>query len=243
MQTQMDELGYENVFIGTVEGEPEDTSCEAVIEKVNKAGYKKVVLRPLMVVAGDHAHNDMAGDDEDSWKSLFEASAFFDQIDCQVEGLGSIEAVQQIYVSHTADAMAAEGLAPAGAKEDAAALEIGSYQAKFTTDSSMFHVNETNEDLGLLTVSEDGMMIHVSLAGTGILNLFPGTAEEAQAEGAQLLEPTLDTVTYADGTSEEVYGFDIPVPAIGEEFDLALVGEKGKWYDHKVMVSDPQPVE
>ena len=90
MQTQMEDLGYKNVFIGTVEGKPEDTACEAVIDKVKEAGYKKVVLRPLMVVAGDHANNDMAGDDEDSWKSQFEASGAFDSIDCQIEGLGRI---------------------------------------------------------------------------------------------------------------------------------------------------------
>ena len=102
MQTQMEDLGYKNVFIGTVEGEPEDTACEAVIDKVKEAGYKKVVLRPLMVVAGDHANNDMAGDDEDSWKSQFEASGAFDSIDCQIEGLGRIPAVQQdLYVAHT----------------------------------------------------------------------------------------------------------------------------------------------
>lgn len=102
MQTQMDTLGYENVFIGTVEGEPEETSCEAVIEAVAAAGYKKVVLRPLMVVAGDHANNDMAGDEEDSWKSMFLASGNFDSVDAQIAGLGSIGAIQDIYVAHTA---------------------------------------------------------------------------------------------------------------------------------------------
>ena len=101
MQTQMEQLGYENVFIGTVEGEPEDTACEAVIEKLKNAGYKKVILRPLMVVAGDHANNDMAGDDDDSWKSMFTASGNFDKVDTQIAGLGEIEAVQQIYVDHT----------------------------------------------------------------------------------------------------------------------------------------------
>ena len=101
MQTQMGELGYDNVFIGTVEGEPEETSCEAVIEAVKKAGYTKVVLRPLMVVAGDHANNDMAGPDEDSWLSIFQASGKFDSVDAQITGLGSIDAIQQIYVSHT----------------------------------------------------------------------------------------------------------------------------------------------
>ena len=101
MQTQMDNLGFTNAFIGTVEGEPEDTACEAVIDKIKEAGYKKVILRPLMVVAGDHANNDMAGDDDDSWKSQFEASGAFDSIETQIEGLGRIPAVQQIYVEHT----------------------------------------------------------------------------------------------------------------------------------------------
>lgn len=118
-------------------------------------------------------------------------------------------------------------------------LEDGTYVATFTTDNSMFHVNEANNDKGLLTVENGEMTIHVSLAGKGILNLYSGLAEDAKKEGAELLEPTTDTVVYSDGTVEEVYGFDIPVPAIGEEFDCALIGKKGKWYDHKVMVSDP----
>ena len=104
MQTQMKELGYDNVFIGTVEGEPEETACEAVIDAVAEAGYTKVILRPLMVVAGDHANNDMAGGD-DSWKSQFVASGNFESVDCQIAGLGEIEGIQQIYVEHTADAM------------------------------------------------------------------------------------------------------------------------------------------
>mgnify|MGYP002672615213 FL=1 len=105
MQTQMKELGYDNVFIGTVEGEPEETACEAVIDAVAEAGYTKVILRPLMVVAGDHANNDMAGGDEDSWLSMFKASGKFDSVDTQIAGLGEIEGIQQIYVEHTADAM------------------------------------------------------------------------------------------------------------------------------------------
>lgn len=102
MQTQMSELGYDNVFIGTVEGEPEDTAREAVIEKIAKAGYTKVVLRPLMVVAGDHANNDMAGGEEDSWLSMFEASGNFESVETQIAGLGEISAIQDIYISHTA---------------------------------------------------------------------------------------------------------------------------------------------
>ncbi len=105
MQTQMNTLGYNNVFIGTVEGEPEETACENVIEAVSAAGYKHIVLRPLMVVAGDHANNDMAGDEEDSWKSMFLASGAFDSVDCQIAGLGSIEAVESLYIAHTQAAM------------------------------------------------------------------------------------------------------------------------------------------
>ena len=105
MQTTMETQGYDNVFIGTVEGEPEDTACEAVIEKVKEAGYTKVVLRPLMVVAGDHANNDMAGADEDSWLSQFNAAGCFDSVDTQIAGLGEITDIQQIYVNHTKAAM------------------------------------------------------------------------------------------------------------------------------------------
>ena len=108
MQTQMEQLGYKNVFIGTVEGEPEDTECQAVIEKIKEAGYKKVILRPLMVVAGDHANNDMAGDDDDSWKSQFDASKAFDSVESQIAGLGEIDAIQQIYVAHTKAAIEAK---------------------------------------------------------------------------------------------------------------------------------------
>ena len=105
MQEQMKNLKYENVFIGTVEGEPEETACENVIEAVREAGYKKVVLRPLMVVAGDHAHNDMAGEDEDSWVNLFRAAGAFDQVECQIAGLGSIPAIQDLYIEHAKEAM------------------------------------------------------------------------------------------------------------------------------------------
>lgn len=101
MQAQMEALGYNNVFIGTVEGEPEETACEAVIESVKEAGYNKVILRPLMVVAGDHANNDMAGDDADSWKSMFNTSGAFESVDTQIAGLGQIPAIQELYVAHT----------------------------------------------------------------------------------------------------------------------------------------------
>ena len=242
MAAQMSELGYENVFIGTVEGEPEETACEAVIEAVKEAGYTKVVLRPLMVVAGDHANNDMAGDDEDSWKSMFNASGAFESVDCQIEGLGGIEAIQQIYVDHTKAAIEELGDAAVLSTASVAVTELadGTYSAKFNTDSSMFAVNEANDGRGVLTVKDGKMTIHISLASQKIVNLFVGTAEDAAKEGAELLQPTIDTVTYADGTTEEVNGYDVPVEALDKEFDLAIIGTKQKWYDHKVSVSDPQ---
>jgi hypothetical protein len=124
-----------------------------------------------------------------------------------------------------------------------AGLADGVYSADFITDSSMFHVNEANDGKGVLTVEGGKMTIHVSLASEKIVNLFIGTAEAAQQDGAALLEPTKDTVTYSDGTTEEVYGFNIPVPAIDEEFAVALVGTKGAWYDHTVSVSNPVPAK
>lgn len=120
-------------------------------------------------------------------------------------------------------------------------IEDGTYVATFTTDNSMFQVSEANEDRGILTVSDGKMMIHVSLQSKKIVNLYPGLAEDAAKDGAELLEPTTDTVIYSDGYEDEVYGFDVPVPALDEEFDLALLGAKGNWYDHKVKVTDPVP--
>ncbi len=144
MQTQMEDLGFTNAFIGTVEGKPEDTACEEVIAKVKDAGFKNVVIRPLMVVAGDHANNDMAGDDEDSWKSQFEASGDFDSVDCQIEGLGRIEAVEDLYVEHTkaaidslgtADDAEATDDADAEASDDAAADDTATDDAAETEDA------------------------------------------------------------------------------------------------------------
>ena len=120
-------------------------------------------------------------------------------------------------------------------------LEDGVYTAEFNTDSSMFHANETCDGKGTLTVQDGKMTIHVSLASRSIVNLFPGIAEDAKKDGAELLQPTEDEVTYSDGLTETVYGFDIPVPYLDQEFDLALIGKKGVWYDHKVSVSNPEP--
>ncbi len=131
-----------------------------------------------------------------------------------------------------------------GGDEPAAnALEDGVYTADFNTDSSMFHANEACDGKGTLTVKDGEMVIHISLPSKSVQNLYPGLAEDAEKEGAELLQPTVDTVTYSDGMSEEVHGFDVPVPALDEEFDLALIGTKGTWYDHKVSVSNPEKVE
>ena len=132
--------------------------------------------------------------------------------------------------------------APAAASADA--LAPGEYEAEFKTDSSMFHVNETKDGKGVLTVQPDGQMsIHVTLVSKRIDNLYLGTAAEAEGDESNWLQPTLDKVKYDDGYEEEVYGFDIIVPVIGEEFDVAIIGDKGKWYDHKVSVSNPVPLE
>ncbi len=118
-------------------------------------------------------------------------------------------------------------------------LADGIYSAVFTTDSSMFNLCETSEGRGTLTVKDGEMVIHITLSSKNHLHLFRGSAEDAQKEGAKLLDPTIDKVVYSDGFADEVHGFDVPVPYLDEDFDLALVGKKGKWYDHKVSVSDP----
>ena len=133
----------------------------------------------------------------------------------------------------------AEAPAEEPAEVSEGALPDGVYSAKFDTDSSMFHVNEAYEGRGTLTVKNGQMVLHISMPSQKIVNLFPGLAADAAKEGAALLEPTIDTVTYKDGMTEEVFGFDIPVPDLDEEFDCALLGTKGTWYDHKVSVSDP----
>ena len=119
----------------------------------------------------------------------------------------------------------------------------GIYLAGFETDGTMFHVNETMDGKGMLTVLDGKMSIHLVMPSKNVINLFRGTAEDAQKEGAVLIEPVIEEVTYDDGLTEEVYAFDVSVPVLGEEFDCALVGTKGKWYDHKVVVSDPVPYE
>lgn len=175
------------------------------------------------------------------WISLFCAAALTAVL---ITGCGS-----QTAPSGQQDASAAsrtgqeEAGSPANIQTESAALEDGTYAADFETDSSMFHVSEACNGKGTLIVKNGEMVIHISLTSKNIVNLFPGTAEDAQKEGAALLQPTVDTVTYEDGISEEVNGFDVPVPALDEPFALALVGGKGKWYDHEVTVSNPEKLE
>ena len=119
-------------------------------------------------------------------------------------------------------------------------LEDGVYTAEFDTDSSMFHVNEACNGRATLTVKDGKMTVHITLVSKNIENVFLGTAEDAQKDGAELIQPTIDKVTYSDGMTEEVYGFNVPVEKLDEEFDLAIIGKKGKWYDHKVSVTDVQ---
>ena len=122
-------------------------------------------------------------------------------------------------------------------------LEDGVYGVEFDTDSSMFHVNEACNGRATLTVKDGKMTVHITLVSKNIENVFLGTAEDAQKDGAELIQPTIDKVTYSDGMTEEVYGFNVPVEKLDEEFDLAIIGKKGKWYDHKVKVSNATPAD
>lgn len=147
---------------------------------------------------------------------------------------------QQTESAADAEAQNSEGSEDAAESEESKPeLPDGVYTADFSTDSSMFHVSEACDGKGTLTIEDGKMTIHISLGSKNIVNLYPGLAADAQKEGADILEPTVDTVTYSDGFTEEVNGFDVPVPALEQEFDLALLGKKGKWYDHKVIVSNP----
>ena len=158
--------------------------------------------------------------------------------------MAALIAVFAVGCSDQTDPSAQDGSSPSAvSQEQQTTLEDGIYSADFETDSSMFRVNETCDGKGKLTVQDGKMTIHISLTSQSIVNLFPGTAEDAQKDGAELLLPTVDTVTYEDGISEEVNGFDVPVPALDEPFNLALIGTKGKWYDHEVIVSNPEKLE
>ena len=139
-------------------------------------------------------------------------------------------------VSSVAESAVSEAASESAAASSARALEDGTYTAEFDTDSSMFHVNEARDGKGTLTVKDGQMTLHISLQSKKIVNLYVGMAADAPDHEADWLQPTTDTVTYSDGTSEEVYGFDVPVEALDTDFQLAILGTKGKWYDHTVSV-------
>ena len=139
-------------------------------------------------------------------------------------------------VSSAAESAVSEAASESAAASSARALEDGTYTAEFDTDSSMFHVNEASDGKGTLTVEDGQMTLHISLQSKKIVNLYVGMAADAPDHEAAWLQPTTDTVTYSDGTSEEVYGFDVPVEALDTDFQLAILGTKGKWYDHTVSV-------
>lgn len=189
---------------------------------------KRVSIVVTLLMAG--ALLAGCGNKADNAASDVSTEASIDAVQDSSESLGS-DADTEVETGRTADA---EGVID---------LEDGVYSADFETDSSMFHVNEACDGKGTLTVKDGKASIHISLTSKNIVNLFYGLAEDAQKDGAELLEPVVDTVTYSDGMTEEVYGFDVPVPALDEEFDLALIGTKGVWYDHKVKVTNPEPME
>ena len=139
-------------------------------------------------------------------------------------------------VSSVAESAVSEAASESAAASSARTLEDGTYTAEFDTDSSMFHVNEARDGKGTLTVEDGQMTLHISLQSKKIVNLYVGMAADAPDHEADWLQPTTDTVTYSDGTSEEVYGFDVPVEALDTDFQLAILGTKGKWYDHTVSV-------
>lgn len=189
---------------------------------------KRVSIVVTLLMAGTLLAG--CGNKADNTASDVSTEASIDAVQDSSESLGS-GADTEVDTGRTADA---EGVID---------LEDGVYSADFETDSSMFHVNEACDGKGTLTVKDGKASIHISLTSKNIVNLFYGLAEDAQKDGAELLEPVVDTVTYSDGMTEEVYGFDVPVPALDEEFDLALIGTKGVWYDHKVKVTNPEPME
>ena len=256
MQSQMTDLKYDNVFIGTVEGKPADTASAQVIAKIKEAGYKNVVLRPLMVVAGDHANNDMAGNDADSWKSQFVASKAFDSVKCQIAGLGRISDIEQIYVQHTANALAGNAIQPKGfegknIKVSAASgaaiqavsapvsakkteLKKGKYTVGFETDFYMFHMNDALNGKTKLTVNKNGKMtVYVPLASTGFDKLYVGSKSNAKKKGAKYCKRKT-----VELNGEKAYAFTIPVKKLNTEFTIACHGkDSGKWFEHTVKVT------
>ena len=229
MQELLTQNGFTNYYIGTVEAAP---TLEDVITKVKSGNYERVILQPLMVVAGDHANNDMAGEDEESWKSSFEKEGF--KVECVIKGLGELEAIQKLYVEH-AKAAAAKVTETEAATAEATAAEVGTkelvpvtadklndgeYEIKVDSSSSMFNIEECT-----LTVKDGKMNATMTMGGKGYLYLYMGTAQEAATKSESAYIPFTET-------KDARHAFEVPVEALDRETDCAAFSKKKeKWYD------------
>lgn len=221
LQDKLTEGGYENYYVGTVEAAP---TLDDVMAAMKDGAYEKVVLEPLMVVAGDHANNDMAGAEEDSWKSVLEKEGY--QVECILEGLGQIPAIQQIYVDHVGAAIA-DGTAFTGvevaATEVGAELENGTYSVEVESSSSMFKIVDAK-----LNVEDGGMSAVITMSGTGYTKLFMGTGEEASKAAES------EVISYVED-AEGAYTFTFPVEALDQPIDCAAFSQKKEeWYDRQL---------
>lgn len=219
MQAVLKEDGFENYYIGTVEASPGLEDVVAALKE--KGGYEKVVLQPLMVVAGDHANNDMAGDEEDSWKNVLEGEGY--EVECILEGLGQIPAIRDIYVEHVKSA-AEKGVAFTGAeKEESVVLKNGTYAIEVDSSSSMFRIVRAR-----LTVEDNGMSADITLSGTGYSKLYMGTASEAEGAAEEEYIPFSED-------EEGAYTYTIPVEALDKPLDCAAFSKKkSTWYDRQL---------
>ena len=215
MQGVLTDMGAQNCYVGTVEAEP---SLEDVLSAVQSGDYKRVVLQPLMLVAGDHAHNDMAGDEPESWKSVFEGAGY--ETICVLRGLGELDAVQALFVEHARAAMDSGGLSATAGAEYASALPDGTYSAEVESDSAMFRVTDC-----ALTVSGGEMSAVMTMSGTGYLYVYPGTAAEAATA------PESDYVPFVE-TPDGLHTFTIPVAALNTGVPCAAYSKnRAEWYD------------
>ena len=217
------------------DGEKIDNMDQA-LDRAVANGVKNLVVQPTHLMHG--AEYDEMCEAIEQYRDKFDSVAIAEPLLGEV---GEDATVINADKEAVAAAITAEAVKTAGYDDAAAALPDGVYTAKFNTDSSMFHANEAVDGMGTLTVENGTMTFHVSLQSQKIVNLYPGMAADAPAHESDWLQPTVDTVTYSDGTSDEVYGFDIPVAAVDADFQLAILGTKGTWYDHTVSVSDAEP--
>lgn len=224
MQEKLTEEGYANYYIGTVEATP---SVDDVLAQVQEGSYTKVVLEPLMIVAGDHANNDMAGDEEGSWKTTFEAAGY--DVTCILRGLGELEAIQELFVEHAQAAVDEAEMVPVTAES----LNDGTYSVTVDSSSTMFNITDCQ-----LTVADGEMTAVMTMSGTGYLYLYMGTGEEAAAASE---EDYIDYVETADGT----HTFTVPVSALDEKINCAAFSKKKEqWYDRTLVFrADSLPAE